>query len=237
MKTGYTNLLIDQTFSGGSNPTYAIDNDSLKVTTLNAAATLTITLTSPTTLEFLSIFNYDGTNLQVVVTKTVGGPDTTNLTTADATGFQYNNYLVDLDSTTTTTIITIKNTGASAADIGYVWAGAWIDFGCAEAFQPFDESADDTTVDRTNRPLADSGFLFQAVNITTKKLELYTNLRTKVRKILETGFSNPRPFLFNDGVVVDELMYGILGSGRIGYDFYQMPDTYAQISIEIRETT
>ena len=265
MKIGHYNKLIGSTTSGVTNSDKSINSDSLNGCYIASNETLTLTF-SLTSLDFLALFNYTGTEATIKIYRypistdfvdigymydlfiydndlayTNGIIDTVvvnnGITTNDATGFAYSNYLIDISGNCFK--IEITNTGSTTAFLGLAFAGEWINFDCVEAFQPFDNSNDDVMISRTNKPLVDESYLYQSFSATLKKENDLEDLKTKMRKILDTGYATSRPFLIDeDFYTVAELMLGILNGGRIGYDIYKTGDGYiAQTSFEVREVT
>lgn len=266
MKAGYTNLIASGTATGGTNPSNVLDADSLLVGTLAAGETITITFTK-TNFDFLALFNYDGSCLDV---KIYGEDEDENIgengfiydtfiydaelaytgktpylnfhsktfLSDDASGFEYSNYFIDNLSNAIFDKIEITNCGSTTAYLGYVWAGDWIDFGCAEAISPVDESSDNVTINRANRPIPEERYLFQSFQVTTIKTTEINTLRSKVRQILVTGFASPRPWLISEIYSTPEIMYGILESGKVGYNIYEIDTTKkSNITIGVREVT
>lgn len=267
MKAGYINLLSSASTSGGVHSSYAIDNDSLKMAEIPAGGSIVLSFT-PALLEFIALINYEGTCVVITLTGedidynlsengymfddfiydmdiafTGVSPityfESKTLYSADATGFDTDNfYLTGLPEVLYSSI-EITNFGSSTAYLGYIWAGAWINFDCLENMQMFDNSNDSVTINRANRPLTEESYLFQSLMVTTKKGMALADLRDNIRLILTTGYANPRPWLIEDGIyAVPELLYGVLTSGKVGYDYFQtVSETLAQSTFEIREVS
>jgi hypothetical protein len=246
MKVGYTNLISTDYASasgttGVTNTSYIQDIDTLKVCTMVSGSSIDVTLDANTSLDFIGVFNYDGASFKITVTDSASGTTEFTRSCSASAGFDYSNYYISLASVTNAiSKINFENTSDASADIGFLWSGEAIDFNCAEALQCFDNSNDDVDISRANQSYYDDSYLFQTFNVTLQKENKFEDLRTDIRKILKTGYANPRPFIFEDEPIFDndEICLGVLTSGKIGYDFFQVDAntvTLSQCTFEIRE--
>ena len=156
--------------------------------------------------------------------------------------FILNEFILAGNVSDTISAITLTFSGGDPgflSSCGYIWAGDFHDFGCAEKIQPSDQSNDSVTISRTNHPDINDSYEFQSFNVTYKKDRLFSDLRPQMRDILLTGFGTPRPIIFDEPMFPDapEILLGILDAPKVGYDIIEtsVTDPNSQITIGIRE--
>ena len=168
--------------------------------------------------------------------------ETKTITTTN--GLYYQNAFMEIATTSNFKAIELIFSGSTSTfetQAGFIWVGDVIDLGCAEELQPFDESADDATVQRANGVDTNPRFPFQEFNLTTDKDVPFLTLRSNMRRLIDTGYTTKRPYLFDEPIYEGnpEIVLGILDAGRVGYDTFPISDTSseykAQVSIGIRE--
>ncbi len=122
-------------------------------------------------------------------------------------------------------------------EYGYIWIGELTDLDCIENIQPVDNSNDSATISRANTIELNHSYLYRNYQVTLGKSFTLPQLRDKMRPILQTGYAEPRPFIFDESFMDGEMVYGTLDSGKIAYDVIQQNNTdhIAQTTIGIRE--
>jgi len=256
MKTGLNTLLDIDTITfieseiadTGCDAEYLLDPNALRVWQVTGTGeTLTLDFSDDAiSPDAVCLFGIDVTsNITLDVYETYPGAvtDTVTVTAANLRGLASKNIYLPV---TTADIEAIKITldtggGAVTSSVGWIWAGEILDFDCVEKIQPFDVSNDDATVTRGNTVDINGSYLYQSFNVTLKKDAGFEELRAKVRQILDAGYATPRPYLIDEPYLTeDEVVLGILDSGKIGYDLFPVKkdseDYTAQITIGIRET-
>lgn len=258
MKIGKTNKLLDVsseiTVSGtvpailGFPEENILTNDSLQLYKFTqGAGTTTINWTTGFTAEMICIFN-----LTIKTSLTIKTYDTSDVlietsaafTSADFVGFEYKNLLFELTNTSTNIgkieLIFTTSDATFNTSVGYIWIGDYIDFGCAEKIQAFDESNDQVTINRTNSPDVNKEYNYQAYNLTTKKDVSFDTLRANFRLLWSNGYANKRPMILNEPLFSkDELFLGIFDAPRVAYDTFDIenPNELCQATIGLREVS
>jgi hypothetical protein len=127
--------------------------------------------------------------------------------------------------------------GTVAPTIGYIWVGSMVDFKTT-AYQDEDNSGDIASVSQGGFAGNSRRPLLRAMTVTLAH-ESSTNQKEKIRKILRTGYSVPRPFARIEPCTQSEVMLGILDSKKVGYDFFDNKDQFgikkSQATIGIAE--
>jgi hypothetical protein len=257
MKTGIEQLIENASYTSSVTPNVGfeaeniLDPDSLHLWQMTQGAGTLVIEHDSITADILCLFNCNiETNVTIktwTVYSTGSITNTVVLTPSDYTGFEFDNLLAELtDTTTAFTAIELIFTGATSSfltSVGYLWGGDLINFGCAEKVQSGDESADDIQITRSNRPDPNERYNFQTYDVTLKKENDYDTLRSNMRQILTTGYGTSRPYIMNEPfLLTQELLLGILDSGKIKYDIIELAGVdsggyIAQTTIGIREVT
>ena len=192
---------------------------------IQGTVTLLVTFT-PAAVQAICLFNCNVEH-DITITCYSAYPgvvhETLTLDHADLCGFESRNVLFELVDTATPIeaikIVTNGGTPTFQTYAGYLWAGDFIDFGCAENIQPSDESKDEVTVTRANAPDSKDVFKKQSYAITIKKENDFNDLRDDIREILTAGYGVPRPWIINEPFLDDhEVFLGIMDSGKVKYD-------------------
>lgn len=203
---------------------------------LIANVTVTATFTDQN-IKMVALCNTDFTNLTINLKKNGSLVLTSNFTSTDIEGFQQKYLLWDLLGSYNVDEIVLIFSGTIIPQIGYLYASDYVDFGCIEKIQPFDNSSDSSTVSRANTVTSNELEKFQSFNITLSKNNDLGSLRSYIRPILLEGFSTPRVWILQEQNLFDnECVLAIMDSGKVGYDIFQSgPDLLAQTTIGLRE--
>lgn len=215
---------------------------------IESTVDLVIKWTTGFTAEMIGLFNV---NLETNVTITTYSTYPTTsieskvITASELTGFDYKNALFQLTNTTTNIVaIKLSFTGPTSSfktRVGSLWVGDFVDFGCSEKTQPFDESADQSTLSRANTPDTNREYNFHGYSVTIKKTNGFLSLRSKIREILTTGYSTSRPMVIDEPFFSSpELFYGVFDAPRVMYDLIQgdaISDFVVQTTIGLVEVT
>jgi hypothetical protein len=257
MKLGKSNKLDSATITYTSSVTSTtgfpesniVDSDSLKPWKVTQGTVdLVIQWTTGFTAQVIGLFNVS-LETNVTITTYSSYPSTSIeskvIALADLTGFDYKNGLFELTNTSTSIkAVKLAFTGATPTFktyVGYIFVGDFINFGCAEEVQAIDESADQATLSRTNRPDTNEEYNFQSYAVTLRKSEGFTALRTNIRTIMTLGYATPRPMIIDEPFFTNsELFYGILDAPTVKYDLLSTGSsgTYlVQTTIGLKEVT
>lgn len=257
MKTGKINKILNDIVSftpsvtnvSGFPETNIIDSNSLKLWKVTqGTVTLVLQFATGFTADMVALFNVQfETSVKITTYSAYPATPIENTTFTTTTGLEFQNVLYELTNTTTTIVaIKLEFSGATSSFstfCGYLWAGDVIDFGCAENIQPTDNTADQLSITRTNRADVNEEFDFQSYDVTLKKIVEYETLRGDIREIINDGVYKARPFILQDGFLVNtELLFGIFDAPTVKYDLFYMgdelPNDYkSQTTIGIREVT
>jgi len=258
MKIGELNKILDVsseitytesvTNVSGFPETNIIDNNTLKVWKVTqGTASLVIEWTTGFTADMIGLFNV-ALETNVTITTYSAYPATSIeskvVTAAQLTGFEYKNALFELTDTTTSIVaIKLEFTGGTptfSTYAGYIWAGDLIDFDCSEKMQLSDNSADQVTTTRTNRPDVNREYNLQTYSVTLHKETAFLTLRGYMRTLLLSGYATERPFIIDENfLTAPDLLLGILDAPTIKYDIFNTGDSnyIAQTTLGIREVT
>lgn len=253
MKTSITNLLLDATAKSnvianpGEGASNILDKDTGMVYAVEGYLDITISNIGGISSDMIALFNvyFDNTLIMTLYDSNNKEIDTVVFTQSDWTGWTrkallYNKAYIDLEKIKITTDY-IEYDDYIDKYIGYIWAGAWLDFQCQENSQPFSLSDDSITITRSNRPDENDSYEYRSWNITLNKRQAFKELRGKCEQVLFDGFGKGRPFLFTGIPYENELYYANLDSNKIGYDLIwdnSKQEKYtAQATLGVRECT
>jgi hypothetical protein len=108
--------------------------------------------------------------------------------------------------------------GSTPPTIGYIWIGSQVEFE-ATAYQDSDESNDIASVSQGGYAGNSRRPLLRGMQVTLAH-ESSTEIKRKIRRIYQSGYSNSRPVARTEPCLQDEIMLGILDSKMVGYDFF-----------------
>jgi len=241
MKASLTNAINNSTIVATSSASGQVANNMKlpgikKWKSLIANVTVTASFTDQD-IKVVALSNTNFTNLTINLNKNGSLVATKSFTSSDIEGFQQKYLLWDLLTDTNIDEIVLIFSGTIIPQIGYLVASDYVDFGCIEKIQPFDNSADSSTVSRANTVTSNELEKFQTFNITLSKLNDLSTLRSLIREILMDGFCTPRIWILQEQNLFDnECVLAIMDSGKVGYDIFQSgTDLYAQTTIGLRE--
>lgn len=258
MKVGGLTKLDNVTFTStvtanaGFEEDNIIDNDTLhlwQVTEGTVSLTLSCDSISANSLGLFNINIEDEIRIIIKNSSAVTLYDSTSdIDTTKLNGIDKKHYILEFGSSLSDIVsIELTTNGATSSfltSIGYISVFDITDWGCVEALQPFDLSADTATIVRTGSSDTKREYITRRYNIGTTKTNQFSTTQGYVRDVLQTGYATKRPFLIADfpyPTTSPEMFLGIFDSGTFGYDVPKdTPDdtaanAYAQLQLGLRE--
>lgn len=113
--------------------------------------------------------------------------------------------------------------GTAPPSIGYLWIGTKIDFEVTQ-YQDADETGDIGSISQGGYAGNSRRPILRTLTCTLAHEES-GSLKSKLRQILKSGYTVPRPVVRVEDCLPEMVMLGVLDAEKIGYDFFENKDS------------